>query len=84
MFWAEIWKISEFLFENFQFMVVKFSIYFNRRVFVMIIVAFVWYLYLYFLLYTKQNCFDKVCRNLYKLRRVLGTSDLSEYLSTDY
>ena len=30
MFWAEIWKISEFLSENFQFLVVKFSIYLNR------------------------------------------------------
>ena len=36
MFWAEIWKISEFLSENFQFLVVKFSIYFNRHVFVML------------------------------------------------
>ena len=36
MFWTGIWKISEFLFENFQvFLVVEFSIYFNRRVFVM-------------------------------------------------
>ena len=35
MFWAEIWKISEFLSENFQFLVVKFSIYLNRHVFVM-------------------------------------------------
>ena len=35
MFWAEIWKISEFLSENFPFLVVKFSIYLNRRVFVM-------------------------------------------------
>ena len=38
MFWAEIWKISEFLSENFHFfffLVVKFSIYLNRRVFVM-------------------------------------------------
>ena len=29
-------KISEFLSENFQFLVVKFSIYMNRRVFVMV------------------------------------------------
>ena len=28
-------KISEFLSENFKFLVVKFSIYLNRRVFVM-------------------------------------------------
>ena len=36
MFWAEIWKISEFFFsENFPSLVVKFSIYLNRRVFVM-------------------------------------------------
>ena len=35
MFWAEMWKISELLFENFQFLVVNFSIYLNRRVFVM-------------------------------------------------
>ena len=25
MFWAEVWKISEILSENFQFLVVKFS-----------------------------------------------------------
>ena len=36
MFWAEIWKISEFFLpENFQFLVMTFSIYLNRRVFVM-------------------------------------------------
>ena len=35
MFWVEIWKISEFLSWNFQFLVVKFSIYLIRRVFVM-------------------------------------------------
>ena len=35
MFWAEIWKISKFLSENFQFLEMKFSIYLNRRVFVM-------------------------------------------------
>ena len=35
MYWAEIWKISEFLFKNFQFLVVKFSIFLNRRVFEM-------------------------------------------------
>ena len=35
LFWAEIWKISEFLSENFQFLIVKFSIYLNRRVFIM-------------------------------------------------
>ena len=36
IFWAEIWKISEFLSENFQFLVVKFSVYLNRHVFVMV------------------------------------------------
>ena len=36
MFWAEIWKLSDFfLSENSQFLEVKFSIYLNRRVFVM-------------------------------------------------
>ena len=35
MFWAEIWKVLEFLSEIFQFLEVKFSIYLNRRVFVM-------------------------------------------------
>ena len=35
MFRAEIWKISEFLSGNFQVLVVKFSIYLNRRDFVM-------------------------------------------------
>ena len=34
MFQVEIWKISEFLSENFQFLVVKFSIHLNRHVFV--------------------------------------------------
>ena len=37
MFWAGIQKISEFLFENFQFLVVKFSIYLKRCVFIMTI-----------------------------------------------
>ena len=37
LFWAEIWKnIRVFLSENFQFLEVKFSIYLNRRVFVMV------------------------------------------------
>ena len=36
IFWAEIWKISEFLSENFQFLEVKFSIYLNMCVFVML------------------------------------------------
>ena len=36
IFWAEIWKISEFLSENFQVLVVKFSIYLNRCVIVMV------------------------------------------------
>ena len=36
MFWAEIWKYQNFLSENFPFMVVKFSIYLNRHVFVML------------------------------------------------
>ena len=39
MFWAEIWKISAFLSENCQFLEVKFSIYLNRRVFVMFVCA---------------------------------------------
>ena len=37
MFWAEIWKKYQiFLSENFMFLEVKFSIYLNRRVFVML------------------------------------------------
>ena len=35
MVWAEIWNISVFLSENFHFLVVNFSVYLNRRVFVM-------------------------------------------------
>ena len=35
MFWAEIWKISEFFIWKFSFLVVKISVYFNRHVFVM-------------------------------------------------
>ena len=34
MFWAEIW-ISEFLSENFHFLVIKFPVYLTRHVFVM-------------------------------------------------
>ena len=41
MFCAEIRKLSEFLSENFQFLVVKFSIYLNRRILVMDSVVFV-------------------------------------------
>ena len=37
MFWAEIWKISGFLCERFQFLEVKSSIYLNIRVFVMVL-----------------------------------------------
>ena len=36
MFWAEIWKYRNFLSENFHFLVVKFSVYLNRHVFVML------------------------------------------------
>ena len=39
MFWAEIWKRSVFLSESFQFLDVKFFIYLNRRVFVMVWVS---------------------------------------------
>ena len=40
MFWADIRKISElFVSENFQFLEVKISIYFNRRVFVLMCVC---------------------------------------------
>ena len=36
MFWAEIWEISEFFIWKISFMVIKFSVYLNRHVFVMI------------------------------------------------
>ena len=36
MFWAEIWKISDFFIWKFHFWVAKFSIYLNRHVFVML------------------------------------------------
>ena len=36
IFWAEIWKKSDFFFsEKFHFLAVKFSVYLNRHVFVM-------------------------------------------------
>ena len=38
-------KISQFLSENFQFLEVKFSIYLNRRVFVMFFFFFFFHLY---------------------------------------
>ena len=41
MFWAEIWKkYWNFLFEHFHFLMVIFSIYLNRRVFVIIYKGF--------------------------------------------
>ena len=39
--WEEIQKISEFLSENFQFLVVKFSIYLNRHVFIMYLISLI-------------------------------------------
>ena len=36
MFWKEIWKISEVFIKKIPFLVVKFSIYLNRRVSVMV------------------------------------------------
>ena len=36
MFWAEIWKYQNFLSENFHFLMVKFSVFLNRHVFIMI------------------------------------------------
>ena len=39
MFWAETWKISDFIYENFYFLVAKFSVYLNRRVFVMNVIS---------------------------------------------
>ena len=35
MFWAEIWKISEFFIWKFSCFVVQFSVYLNRHVFIM-------------------------------------------------
>ena len=57
MFWAEVWKKYQiFLSENFHFLVVKFSVYLNRHVFVMINVK------TYFLRKTKKNIWK--CRLL--------------------
>ena len=41
MFWAEILKISEFLSKNFHFLVENFSVYLNRRAFVMLFCHFI-------------------------------------------
>ena len=40
-FWAEIWKLPETFIWKFHFFVVKFSIYLNRRVFVMVFILFI-------------------------------------------
>ena len=45
MFWAQIWKISEFIIWKFSVFVVKFSIYLKRRVFVMATIGFVYILF---------------------------------------
>ena len=47
MFWAETWKISEFLSESFHFLVVKFSVYLNRHVFVMLCTQLAFYVNLH-------------------------------------
>ena len=58
MFWAEIWKIPEFLSGNFQFLVVKFSIYLNRCVFVMdSFFLLFWWAILLFLISHSFLCF---------------------------
>ena len=74
IFWAEIWKIPEFLSENFQFLVVKFSIYLNRHVFIMLRLivfgVFIWLLFLSESLYVYCSSFaclfsDSVVRTSY-------------------
>ena len=43
IFWAEIWKISEFLSENLHFfLVAKFWVYLNRLVFIMKLLCVAW------------------------------------------
>ena len=67
MFRAEIWQISEILSENFQFFVVKFSMYLNRRVFVMFYVA-IYVVYACINLLNKSFLFyTSVVFNLYSL-----------------
>ena len=49
MFWAEIWKISEFFYlKIFRFLEVKFSMYLNRCVFVMQRVYFCDFIFAFF------------------------------------
>ena len=79
MFWAEMWKISEFLSENFQFLVVKFSTYLNRRVFVMLF--FSWCLLCLSLFCTLQtlllcNCINLLSMKMYVYRFSLETPRL--------
>ena len=50
MFWAELWKISEFFIWKFSVLEVKFSVYLNRCVFVMLVH------HLFFF-----RCFGKLC-----------------------
>ena len=52
MFWAEIWKISDFFYLKISFfLVMKFSVYLNRRVFVMSFFFF----FLFFFFQTKRT-----------------------------
>ena len=72
MFWAEIWKVAEFFYlKIFIFLVVKFSVYLNRHVFVMLfasVVSCVWGLFRHYmfltsvsLLYVPHLCFVIIC-----------------------
>ena len=40
MIWAELWKILEIFIWKFSFLVVKFSVYLNRHVFIMSVIFF--------------------------------------------
>ena len=62
MLWAEIWKISEFLSKNIQFLVKKFSIYLNRCVFIMNLISWEsWFFQVHITLWNEQiiimSCF---------------------------
>ena len=65
MFRAEIWNISEFLSENFHFLVVKLSIYLEKHVFVMRR-QFAWNVKIYYLEKIRKIFQNDICWNFFQ------------------
>ena len=85
MFWAEIWKLSEFLSENFHFsLAVEFSVYLNRRVFVMFLLNL--YVYLVQKVRPEQSnvCYDGMWPFNDVTQRTCSGTEPGRHFKTDW